>query len=66
MLRDFAVFDAEDIDSSLTAIAGFQRDVIVDNFLSAVPAIALIWLEERAGTRGTISATVIYLPFQEV
>ena len=23
------IFDAEDIDSSLTAIAGFQRDVIV-------------------------------------
>ena len=38
MLRDFAVFDAEDIDSSLTAIAGFQRDVIVDKHGIAVSA----------------------------
>lgn len=38
MLRDFAVFDAEDIDSSLTAIAGFQRDVIVDKHEIAVSA----------------------------
>ena len=38
VLRDFAVFDAEDIDSSLTAIAGFQRDVIVDKHEIAVSA----------------------------